>query len=79
MLAIKNFRPLFLVAVVTAFMVLTITSVEAAPADIKAPNCVECDNPPFPICRNGSGCSRGYYCEINWCTCVPQCYKGPQP
>ncbi|KAG0371997.1 hypothetical protein BGX24_000888 [Mortierella sp. AD032] len=75
MLSTKNFRPLFFIAAVAAFMVLATVCVEAVPSGINPQRCVpECIDPPRPICPKG--CKKGYYCEINPCTCRAQCFMG---
>ncbi|KAF9099440.1 hypothetical protein BGX29_007139 [Mortierella sp. GBA35] len=73
MLSSKNFRPIFFVVAIAAFMILATTSVEAVPAELagKLP-CVDCSDPP--PCR--IKCPRGYYCDYNPCTCKAQCFMG---
>ncbi|KAF9086683.1 hypothetical protein BGX23_008665 [Mortierella sp. AD031] len=75
MVSTKNFRLLVLVAAV-AFMLVAVTSVEAAPSNLDTLRCVE-ECIEWPDCE--IPCRAGYYCAINTCTCRPFCKKGIIP
>ncbi|KAF9324947.1 hypothetical protein BG006_000094 [Podila minutissima] len=68
----KTFRPLFVAAAI-AFMLMA--TVEAAPA-ADALRCQICDD--YPQCEPDM-CPGGYYCQVNYCTCLTRCIKGNDP
>ncbi|KAK3839823.1 MAG: hypothetical protein J3R72DRAFT_447218 [Linnemannia gamsii] len=70
MLSTKTFRPLIFVAAV-AFMLVAVTSVQAAPTTPDQLACQVCDD--LPECN--SECPPGQYCYVNSCTCSAQCKR----
>ncbi|KAG0371999.1 hypothetical protein BGX24_000890 [Mortierella sp. AD032] len=76
MIYTKTFRPLFFVASAAVFVLLASTSVQAAPTTPGALRCVVCDE--WPVCDIRL-CRPGHYCEVNQCTCQPECHFGDIP
>ncbi|KAK3827145.1 MAG: hypothetical protein JOS17DRAFT_791919 [Linnemannia elongata] len=72
----RTLRPLLFVAIATVSVLLTSTSVQAAPATPDVLRCVVCDE--WPVC-DPRLCRSGYYCEVNQCTCQPECHYGDIP
>ncbi|KAF9079820.1 hypothetical protein BGX29_002808 [Mortierella sp. GBA35] len=74
MLSNKTFRPLVLVAAV-AFMLMAVTSVEAAP---KVPDALACV-PNCNIVDCTPPCRRGTWCDFDFCNCKTRCRSGIPP